>query len=119
MLDLLYADGVLGVLFAAMANQVGAVDSVYELRLCLQSLHGTCKPAAGKNGECVYAFRLKHAGLHLCLRFLPPCDAFRPGRRCERTRAGRRNRQASGPGARGKKKWTCVFVVVDTKLSLI
>lgn len=44
--DLLNADGVLCVLSAAMAHQVGAVDSVDKLRLCLQPLHRACKPTA-------------------------------------------------------------------------
>lgn len=43
--DLLYADGVLRVLSAAMAHQVGAVDPVDEFSLCLEPLHGPCKPA--------------------------------------------------------------------------
>lgn len=43
--DLLYADGVLGVLSAAMADQVGAVDPVDELSLRLQPLHRSGKPA--------------------------------------------------------------------------
>lgn len=44
MMDLLYADGVLGVLSAAMADQVRAVDPVDELCLCLEPLHGPCVP---------------------------------------------------------------------------
>lgn len=43
--DLLYTDGVLRVLPAAMADQVGAVDPVDEFSLRLQPLHGACKPA--------------------------------------------------------------------------
>lgn len=43
--DLLYTDGVLCVLSAAMADQVGAVDPVDEFCLRLESLHGPCKPA--------------------------------------------------------------------------
>lgn len=42
--DLLYTDGVLCVLSAAMTDQVGAVDPVDELCLCLEPLHGPCKP---------------------------------------------------------------------------
>lgn len=43
--DLLYTDGVLRVLSTAMADQVCAVHPVDELGLCLQPLHGPCKPA--------------------------------------------------------------------------
>lgn len=45
MTGLLYADGVLGVLPAAVADQVGAVHPVDELCLCLEPLDGPCKPA--------------------------------------------------------------------------
>lgn len=44
MSDLLNADGVLCVLSAAVADQVGAVDPVDEFCLCLEPLHGPCKP---------------------------------------------------------------------------
>lgn len=44
MSDLLYTDGVLCVLSAAVADQVGAVDPVDEFCLCLEPLHGPCKP---------------------------------------------------------------------------
>ena len=43
--DLLYTDGVLCELSAAMADQVGAVDPVHEFCLRLEPLHGPCKPA--------------------------------------------------------------------------
>lgn len=46
---LLYTDGVLCVLSAPMAHQVGAVDPVDELSLSLEPLHWSCKPAAQKS----------------------------------------------------------------------
>lgn len=47
----LYTDGVLCVLSAPMANQVGAVDPVDELSLSLEPLHWSCKPAAQESYE--------------------------------------------------------------------
>lgn len=51
--DLLYADGVLCVLPAAVTDQVGAVDPVDELRLCLEPLHGPRKPSTQRTEGAV------------------------------------------------------------------
>lgn len=45
---LLYAEGVFRALSGPVANQIGAVVSVQKLRLCLGSLHRSCKPGQGE-----------------------------------------------------------------------
>lgn len=49
-LHLLYAEGVFCALFAPVANQEGAVVSIWKLQLCLASLHWSCKPGQDKKG---------------------------------------------------------------------
>lgn len=63
--DLLYADGILGVLSASVADQVGAVDPVDELRLRLQPLHGPRKPTARKTTS-QFKSNQKHAHIWMC-----------------------------------------------------
>lgn len=131
--DLLYTDGVLCVLSAAMAHQVGAVDPVDEFSLCLEPLHGPCKPATHQaninlthlklwNDTWGYRLSAYHCVVYCPLQsvYLLTLPVFTRTSClclfCELTKVEWSNRRASAPGAESKSRRVLLLINLNTTL---